>query len=211
MFGLCRKWRLSLPASVFGALALTYSESWIGMTYNACFYQTMAWIPFTLMAMECWWEKPSLGNVVFFAVSFSQVILGGYQPAVHGLLFFIIVVVLTRGLPKLARGQWHDVRRYFLTGSVAALLCVGLTAIQILPLLELIQYSVRKDSIELLGSASHWSFLKGLLIGLKESRQLGLEVGNIGLGSSLVVSATLMGLMFRFDVVVHAVRLFDKL
>jgi len=196
MYALCRSLKIEKTASLFAALALMFSDAWIGMTYNACYAQTMAFIPLTLLAMERWWDKPTFITAGFMALAFSQVILGGYLPSGLGLAIFMICIVCVRATVELVQGSFIKLLQQSLFGIISAVICLGLVAIQIIPMFELVDHSIRKEAMQLWMSMTVEDFLRGLFV-----TTASIADGNIlidkGMGSTLVFSAALLSLAFR--------------
>jgi hypothetical protein len=124
--------------SLVGALAVTFSPAVLANFYNAAYAHALAWSAVCLLAFERWYANPTRRRVAWLAAAVALLVLAGYPPTAFATLFFL-------GLALAARIALERRRAGVLVlGFVAAvILGTGLSAFQVLPLLELAAHSVR--------------------------------------------------------------------
>lgn len=165
-FGLCRHSGCGRNASTFGGLALAFSTMWIEGVNNLAVGSTMAWIPWVFWAMGLWLQRADLYSACCFGLAMALMVLSGYPQLVHGVLIYLMVYLLALLLQRRAReNMWRRRRRLVATLLWAIFLCISLSAIQWLPLLELAQTSHRSGGISIipLDNFSTEALLRGFL------------------------------------------------
>ena len=147
VFRLCRLLEMSRWAATFAALSVGFSGSWIAIKDNLPVSATIAWSPWLMLAFECWWKSPGVGRAALMAVPAALMLLSGYPQIAYASLLYLIVclfaLLLSRDL------SWPRARKLALTGTLAAVLAVGLASIQLLPLRELVPLSIRSAGVSL--------------------------------------------------------------
>ncbi len=164
VYGLCRCLGASAPAAVFSMFAVAFSSLWLKTQANITVSGTVLWIPWTIWAMEHWYKAPSLRRAAIFGAATSLMVLAGYPHAFHGALIFMATTLLCELFSRKQRGYiaWRW-RRLVLSATAAVLLCAGLSAVQWLPLLELVGYSQRQQGITITNAfPADWVY-RGLL------------------------------------------------
>lgn len=164
VYGLCRCHGSSVPAAVFSMFAVAFSTLWLKTQANITVSGTILWIPWTIWAMEHWYKAPSLRRAAIFGAATSLMVLAGYPHAFHGTLIFMGTTLLCELFSRKQRDymawRWRPI---VLTGGAAVLLCAGLSAVQWLPLLELVGYSQRQQGITIANAfPADWTY-RGLL------------------------------------------------
>jgi hypothetical protein len=193
-YGMCRSAHCGRAASTFAALALIFSTLWIGGRSNLAVGSTMSWIPWVLWAMNRWYQRADPPAACFFGATMALMVLSGYPQLVHGVLIYMTVYLAVQ---LCSRQERDGVRRRLtplgVTLLLAILLCVGLSAVQWLPLLELAGESHRSAGISIggLDGAPVVTFLRGFLYTLPDPD--GLPDANAGNG--LVYFATMGSLL----------------
>ena len=167
LIGLCRCLGASLWAATFAALAVIYSPIWTYLQYTLPVFETLTWIPWSLWAFETWLRRPSVTSSVLLGGACTLVFLSGFPQGLHGTVIYIavtlFVVPLQADLRRKLALNWPQ--RATL-GLLACGVCVGLAAVQLLPLLELIPLSYRSHGIGIVfgGSTPAASYLRGFLV-----------------------------------------------
>jgi len=150
-FGLCRTLGISRFASGFAALAAAFATVTVGSQQNLAIGGSITWIPWALWAMEAWLRRPDAIRGVLLGASCCLMILAGYPQVFHGTVLYMVVSLLTQPLAHAGREHLSESwRRLLASGVLAILLCAGLAAVQLLPLLELTGLSHRSEGVGLL-------------------------------------------------------------
>jgi hypothetical protein len=197
--GLCRSLGASAFASAFAALAATFASINVGAQQNLTISGTITWVPWALWAMEAWLRRPDALRALLLGAACCLLILAGYPQVFHGAVVYMAVSLLVQ--PCTGEGRAHlgrSWRRLLGSGVVAVLLCAGLAAVQVLPLLELTQLSHRSDGIGMLpitpgSAAAYW---RGFLYTL-DGMAFPPEGYFPATGSILVCAAALLVLLLR--------------
>jgi hypothetical protein len=165
-FGMSRAAGCSRAAASFAALALVFSTLWIGGMNNLAIGSTIAWIPWAFWGMQSWLKRADLSSACFFGVAMALMVVSGYPQIVHGVLIYmtiyLAVQLIGKAEPMMALPR---LKGLVVTMLLAITLCIGLSAVQWLPLLELAGESHRSEgvSIVFLDSSSTAAFLRGFL------------------------------------------------
>ena len=198
-FVLCRALSLGAVVSAVSALALACSQDWLGLTSNAAIALSTAFAPLALFAVERWWRKPDVVRALVVALATTAMLLGGYPQAVHAVAIFAAVMLLVRTDAAWWRSPW----RHLATGGLAVLVTVGLSAVQLLPTLELVGESVRAEGTSVLAAAGAEPKLRGLLFSIAKR-----AVVEPGLGSIVVLALAGIGLRRNRTVAAYALASF---
>jgi hypothetical protein len=170
--GLCRSLGASPWAAAFAALAVSFSTAWISQLQNPTIAGTMAWLPWSLWALEAWLKRPGLRSAALFGAACALMLLAGYPQGLHASLLYM-VASLAVGLvqPALRRDWLQRWRRLLGSGGAAVLIGLGLCAVQWLPLLELAGLSHRQGGVpmvfdprKLAAAAPATLYLRGFLL-----------------------------------------------
>lgn len=197
LIGLGRHFGFSPFVVLFLCIAVVFSAGWFGQMSNLIIFGGIVWIPVVLWRFERWWKTPSVKNAALLAVSSTLLFLAGYPQVAHGMAVMVITIMGVRTLMKIIYlGKNSDginngffvLRQYLVTGTIGVLLTIGLSAVQLFPLYELKQYSVRKEGIDLLFQAGRSAFLRGLI----ETHSSQLIIPSVS--SIFVVAVALMSL-----------------
>lgn len=167
VMGLCRTLGASFWASTFAALAVIFSGIWAHEQYVLPVFQTLAWIPWALWAMEVWLKRPSLRTAALFGAALSLVILSGYPQGLHGTMIYAVVTVLIVPFHAGIRNEWvKSWRKRAVLLLVVGVIAVGLSFVQLFPLLELIGLSHRSTGIGIVfaGLTPLTTYVRGLLV-----------------------------------------------
>lgn len=177
MYLLCRHFRCTREASTFGALAVVFSTFWIQYHDNITVCGALCCLPWVFLCFERWLKHPTFKSSLWLALLVSLLIFAGYPQALHGALIYMIVSLI----PTLFSGYigsrpGYPLKRYVYTGLTAIVVCIGLSAVQWLPLLELTAWSHRSGGIDLAASNSLYQYLRGFLFSTSDANKLIVRV-----------------------------------
>jgi hypothetical protein len=162
--GLTRSLGASRGASTFAALAVVFAPMWLDIQSNAALGGTCMWVPWALWSLEIWLKRPSYGAAVMIAFTGANLILAGYPQAPHGTMVYMALSLLPAPFYAEVRRDWSSTwRPRLLTGATALILTLGLSAIQLLPLAELVGESHRAGGTNLEFPTRVDYFLRGML------------------------------------------------
>jgi len=160
MFALGRVIGLSPWASAFAALAAIFSPFWLGVNSNMTVIAAIGWVPWALFAFELWLKRQDVSSALLFAAMATMLVLTGYPHMLYASVLYMFLSMVPSLLVPLRRlnllTQW---RPMLLSGALAIVIAFGLSAVQLLPLLELIPESHRSEDIKLLFFA--WPEMRG--------------------------------------------------
>ncbi|WP_165794921.1 YfhO family protein [Solimicrobium silvestre] len=190
MLGLCRQIGFSAVASAFSALAVTFSPFWIyTILDNPVGTGTFLWVPWCLWSLEKWLQQPNLRSSVFLGSTCTAMLLAGYTPGFHATVLYMGVRVIADAFNENTRNIWINTWSIRIaTGIAAILICIGLSAIQWLPLLELIAQSHRNDGTGLTLIVDVTTTLRGMFYGNPRA------VSFVNIGSPLILALALCAL-----------------
>lgn len=166
VYTLCRILEFGRWSALFAAIAASYSGIWLGVQFNTSVSGALAWTSWTLAAAQYWFKEPSITRALIMAVPATLLIYSGYPHLAHGvaiyLACFVVAIVLTRD------GRVFTVRHIkalLLGGVLAVLLALLLSAVQLVPLIELVLGSHRGEGTPLAfgGLLSAQSYISGML------------------------------------------------
>jgi len=205
-YGMCRANDCGRTASTFGALALVFSTLWISGRANLAIGSTMAWIPWAFWALRAWLQRADVVSACAFGVVMALMLLSGYPQLVHGVIIYLAIYLLVFGLSRQGRGDVRG-RLGALAASLAlaVLLCIGLSAIQWLPLLELAGESHRSGGIALggLDGAPPETILRGFLYTIPTAQSSANGFSNSGTIDFPALGSLLVCLLFSCAVFVR--------
>jgi hypothetical protein len=188
VFGLCRQLKFGALACTFAALAVIFSPIWIfWVDHNPELAGTLLWVPWCLWSLEAWLQKPDARSTVFLGLTCTAMFLAGYTPTVHAIVLYMLIRLVAEPLDGLVRRDWMRTwPRRLMTGMIAVIICVGLTAIQWLPLLELVSQSHRSGGVGLVLQHDDMMFLRGIFY--EHPRQFDV----VSIGSPLICGLALL-------------------
>ncbi|MEN6509922.1 MAG: YfhO family protein [Smithella sp.] len=194
MYGLCRQLRCGRAACTFGALVVVFSSYWLQYHDNITVSGAMCYIPWVFLFFERWIEHPVVKSSLVLAVSVSLLIFAGYPQAFHGTIIYMVV----RMIPTLFSGYIgsradNSLRQYLLTGLGAVAVCIGLTAVQWLPLVELAALSHRSGGVDIVFQMPLDGILRGFLFTISEEDNLIFR----GLGSIFICFVASLSLTIK--------------
>lgn len=146
MYVLCRLLDISRWSATFASIAVIYSSIWLHFQYNLTVSATMAWVPWLLAAAEYWLKQPSIRRAVLLATPAALLVFSGYPHITHGAAVFIAATLVGELFQRNSRTyslkNWKII---IATGLFAIFMAIILSAIQLLPLLELAGQSHRSE------------------------------------------------------------------
>lgn len=163
-YGLCRSLSIDRAAAMFGALASSFSGLALYTNSNLTGMEAMAVIPWALWGFESWLRTPKVKQAILFGLAMAYLILAGYPHFFHGTVLYMLVSMVTVPFEKRFRDNRIEyLKRYVSTGAIAVLICASVAAIQWIPLLELVNFSHRRDGTELLFSIPADTYIRGFI------------------------------------------------
>lgn len=153
-------------AAVFASLATVFSGTWIGFQYNLSVSGALTWLPWLLASVEFWLNRPTLPRASFMSIAAALLIFAGYPHIAHGAAIYLVIRLSALLITQESRRQmWAQRWKLILFGVWAVVLAVGLSAVQLLPLIELIGQSHRGNGVEMpwAGVLGVRSYIGGLI------------------------------------------------
>jgi len=169
-------------AAVFASLAVVFSGVWIGFQYNLSVSGALAWLPWLLASVEHWLNRPTLWRSSLMALAAALLIFAGYPHIAHGAAIYLVVRLSALLFTRASRSQtWNNRKRLIQLGIYAVVLAVGLSAVQLLPLIELIGQSHRGDGVDLIipGVLGVDAYARGLLFFFNPSAEVPLTMPSL--------------------------------
>jgi hypothetical protein len=169
---LCRLLGTTIWSAGFAAMAVTFGSCWLPEQNNLTISGAMIWLPWALVALEIWIRRPSALSATGMGLVCALLLLAGYPQVIHGFVIFALLSLLVMPFSKDGKQLWKQCsHRYVYTGILAVALCLGLSAIQLLPLVELVGLSHRGSGIGLVFQSPAIYYLRGLIFPLDSPDQ----------------------------------------
>jgi hypothetical protein len=193
VIGLCRSLTLGRWPAAFAALVVTFSPQWLGMQPISVLSGSFLWIPWCLWAMEAWLRRPSFRAGALMGAALASQIMAGYPQAFHGTVIYMAVSLVTLPLQRVQdRSLMSNMRLRLASGFVAIAVCIGLAAVQLLPLMELVPLSHRRAGIGLILQVGRFFYVRGMLFSFPWAENIA-HFSKANIGSLLVcVAASLL-------------------
>ena len=210
-YGLCRTLGSSFFSANFGSLAVSGSLYYLNTHTNLVFAEAAMWAPISIWAFECWRKKLSLSSAVLFGGSIAMAILVGYPQIFHGVIIYILFLMLGAWIhPKERLGLLKNFKRFFTGGTLAVVVCIGLAAVQWIPLLELAGYSHRNDGVDIIWPISNGYYLRGAIFSVVGADDQPLPIYFPSISSLLVCFLGSLVVIFSVPsrVLAHAIAAF---
>ena len=170
---LCRIMGCSMWSAGFAALAVVFSGFWIYLQHNLTVSGALMWAPWAFVAFESWLRKPVVSRAIWMALAGTMLILAGYPQVIHGVMIFALCSLVAMPFSEAGRLLWKQHRRALLgTGALAAILCLGLSAFQLLPLMELAGLSHRSGGTGIVFQKLVVYYVRGMVFPLDERSQV---------------------------------------
>ena len=211
VYQLCRILTISRWSAIFASIAVVFSSSWIDYQHNLTVSATLAWVPWLMVAAEYWLKQPSLYRAALLAIPAALLVFAGYAQLAQGAAIYLGVSLLAQPFQPESRNfllqKW---RKILVTGAISVVLAIGLSAIQILPLMELVGQSHRNAGTELLfaGWYSAADYFFGLVFfGLDQAERIKM-VGTLGNLSVVVLAGAVFFYRAPARIIGHALGVF---
>lgn len=165
VYSLCRVLGITRWSAVFACLAVIFSGTWIHNLHNMAITSSLAWVPWLMVVVESWLKSPSVTRGALLAIPAALIVFSGYPQIAHGAGIYIAVSLVTLFVFRVDReGLRVTWKKYLVTGLLAVVFALGLSAVQLLPLVELAGQSHRANGITMPfgGLTPLWDYLKGL-------------------------------------------------
>lgn len=153
-------------AAVFASLATVFSGIWIGFQYNLSVSGALTWLPWLLASVEFWLNRPTLWRASLMSIAAALLIFAGYPHIAHGAAIYLVIRLSVLLFTQESRAQvWGNRKRLLQLGLWAVALAIGLSAIQLLPLVELMGQSHRSvgTSLPFGGLIGVDAYVRGML------------------------------------------------
>lgn len=199
MYWLCRVLSLSVVASTFGAVGLAFSGIYLRINTNLTAIEAVVWVPWMIAGVEQWFIRPGLKAAIVLAVLTSLLLLAGYPHFLHGTIIFIFFRLMSVVLQK---KQWSLIARGYkklvIYGVVAALLAIGFTAFQWLPLMELTGQSHRSGGTKIITDIAPDIFVRGNIYSI-DIRNKGFVAWYPVVGSALLCVLASLSVLLKVN------------
>lgn len=196
MTGLCRVVGVGRWGCCLAVAAAVFSPAWVRVQHNLPISASAMWVPWVLWAGESWLVRPGLAAAGALGAAMALMLLSGYPQTLHATLLYLMIRALLmfadRSSREDLRATW---RRRLGTGGFAGLVAAGLSAVQLLPLVELIGESHREGGTGLWFQKELTFFLNGLLYDVLDFSKLPINDPTVG---SVLVSALALASLLRF-------------
>jgi hypothetical protein len=198
VYGLSRTLRLSSWASGFAALATVFSSTWLAYYQNLTISVSAMCVPWFLWAAECWFQRPGRRTSILFGLVAALTVFAGYPHHLQGVIVYFAVSLLPNLLERKSRSELIEKLSLLLkTGFLAIAIGMGIAAVQLLPLFELVQYSHRAA-----GATPYFfdepldHYIRGFLYNLRAHEY---DISNFipSIGSFLVILAFTLTIFFK--------------
>lgn len=211
VYALCRALNLDRWAALFAAVATTYSSIWLGFQYNTSVAGAMAWLPWLLAAVQYWLRSPTLARAMLMAIPATLLIYAGYPHIAHGAAIYLACYGVAWGLCKDGRRYLVENSKALLfSGAAAVVVAILLSAVQLFPLIELLQQSHRSSGVSLPfgGLLSAKSYISGLMFFDWAVKPKELIVGSLSSLAVVTLAVLCLCLRMPYTIVAHAVAAF---
>jgi hypothetical protein len=134
--------------------------------FNTSVSGALAWTSWTLAAAQYWLKEPSTTRALIMAVPATLLIYSGYPHLAHGVAIYLACFIVAMTLARDGRVFiTRHIKVLLLGGFVAVLLALLLSAVQLVPLMELVLNSHRSEGASLPygGLLSARSYISGIL------------------------------------------------
>ncbi|MCB1706241.1 MAG: hypothetical protein KDI17_15360 [Halioglobus sp.] len=202
VYSLCRLLNLGAWPALFAAVAVTHGTLWLMGQNNLAVHGTMVWVAWTMAAVQYWLNAPSLTRALLVAVPATFIVYSGYPHLAHGLAVFFVCMMIGWLLRSEGRAYLSENLGALAAGSVAALiLAFSLSAVQLLPLLELVANSHRSEGVQLsfIGMVNAKSYFSGTLFFSWFDRG-GVPIGLTGILSASILVALCVLLRVNYTI-----------
>jgi hypothetical protein len=190
---LCHQLNLSRAATTTACLSICFSSFWIGSQHNLTIASTLTWVPWLLWSFERWYKNPR--KFLALGVITAITCLSGYPQLLHGALIYVTLSLIVRiGFKQDRENIKKQFSKYFFSGIGAILICLLLSAVQVIPLLELTNQSIRSEGAGVLWPIEQSWVYEGMIFSSKSTAPHSvLIIHSLGsLSICLIASLTLL-------------------
>lgn len=144
MYFLLRLLNLNAYSSIFGAISFTFSAAMIIKISHISVMQTVSFLPLIFSSLLAFTNKPTLKLAIVSSFLISQFFLIGFtQVFIYANFLFAILFILYR---KLCFKK--DFSKYLISYILIIFLALTLSAVQLIPTIELTRLSVRESGVD---------------------------------------------------------------
>ncbi|OGD87214.1 hypothetical protein A2870_03645 [Candidatus Curtissbacteria bacterium RIFCSPHIGHO2_01_FULL_41_11] len=143
MYSLLRSLNINEYSSIFGAVSFTFSAAMVLRISHLGVIQTISLLPLTLMFVIFFLKKTSLKNFLVLSFLFSQFLLVGFAQIFVYAIFLFTSLIFLYAILKTKK----NFIKSFLLFCLILIFTFSLSAIQLLPAVELTQYSIREKGV----------------------------------------------------------------
>lgn len=211
VFMLSRILGISRWAAIFASIGASFSGSWIHARHNLPISASLAWLPWLLAATEYWLRQPSISRAGLLAIPAALLVFSGYPQIAHGAALYAITSLFAQLMQRETRVSTIRHWRSLLgSGLLAIALAIGLSAIQFIPLLELVGQSHRSHGTAVIfnGLLPPAFYLKGLVYYYFGSNLHGINLPNLANITILLLASLLILIRAPARILGHALSTF---
>lgn len=128
---------LSGSASVCGSLIFTFSSFTVLHVCSLNYLGTICWMPLLLFVLERSECSFQARNAVYGGLILSLMVLSGAPQMFYYIILMVVLYVLVKAASSALRRDFRKIAIILGTASLMAVICAGLTSIQLLPFLEI--------------------------------------------------------------------------
>jgi len=160
----CRQFGCGPWAACFGAVAGVFTLYNLNQEQNETVSAAWAWVSWCIWAFGRWLDRPNLQSAALLGLMLTLEFLSGYPETLDGVLLYGLATLAVRALDPGARAQWGRGGRTLVgTGAAGAAITLGLSAVQLLPEIELILHSHRSGGVTLIFQLPARAYIRGFL------------------------------------------------
>jgi len=161
---ICRQLGLSPWASCFGAVAAVFSLLNVFEQQNETVSAAASGVPWCIWAIGEWLNRPGFRSAALIGLTVALEFFWGYPQSLDGALLYGLAMTAVAVFDPAARANWGRNGRVLIgTGALAAIIALGLGAVQLLPEIELVQNSHRSGGTPILITIPPAPYIRGFL------------------------------------------------
>jgi hypothetical protein len=161
---ICRQLGLGPWAACFGAVAGVFSLYNLNQQQNETVSAAAAGVSWCIWATGQWLTRPSFRSAAVLALVLTLEFFCGYPEALDGAMLYGLMMLAVRAFDPEARANWGRGGRMLIgTGALAAVITLGLSAVQLLPEVELVGQSHRHGGTPMTFHLPLAGFIRGFL------------------------------------------------
>ncbi|HEX3889374.1 MAG TPA: YfhO family protein [Verrucomicrobiae bacterium] len=137
MYFLARKWTVNNFAAAFAGTVFSFNGFTLNLIMWPSHLATFSWMPWVVLAVELAWREGGRKIILAAFVGAMQMLAGGPE-----IIFFTWILLLALWIQQFVKSE-SSRRKMFWGFPLVVALVVALTAIQLLPFLDLVAHSQR--------------------------------------------------------------------